>query len=167
MSSSYTNTKHKSGRPSRLHNLFRRLTLVSAFVISCAAIYQLTRLIGIEADATIENKLPHGSLKKLTDPAAFTKAYLAVNCNATLLEQTQTIRVAGHMINDDSKEAFTLIKKRPDKIRFTITRDSHQMTFGVSGDTVWRRIRTPQHKDLFALIEGLEAETWLKQKTLL
>ena len=87
-----------------------------------------------------------------------------MNCNATLLEKTQTIRVAGQMESGDNSQAFTLIKKRPDRMLFTIDRGSHQMTFGVSGETVWRRIRAPQHDDLFALIEGQEAEAWRDQR---
>jgi hypothetical protein len=87
-----------------------------------------------------------------------------VNCNATLLEKTQTMRVSGHRVNGDNRQAFSLIKKRPDQMLFTIDRGSHESTYGVSGDTVWRRIRAPQHDDLFALIEGQEADAWLDQR---
>ena len=164
MGTSYTNTRRKSAKPSKFQQSFRRFIFLGAFIISSIAIYQLIQLIRAENNTTIEATLPYGSLSELTDPAVFTQAYLAVNCNASLLEHIQTIRVTGNMVSGDSNEPFTLIKKRPDMILFTIDRDSHQMTFGVSGDTVWRRIRAPQHEDLFARIEGPEAEAWLEQR---
>jgi hypothetical protein len=89
--------------------------------------------------------LPHGTLSELTHIEAFTQVYPSVNCNAPLLANTQTIRVTGHMVNGDNRQAFSLIKKRPDRMLYTVDRGSHEMTFGASGDTVWRRIRAPQH----------------------
>jgi hypothetical protein len=70
----------------------------------------------------------------------------------------------GHLVNGDQEQAFTLLKKRPDKLLFTIESASHEMTFGVSDDIVWQRIRAPEHADFFALIEGPEAEAWLGQR---
>ncbi len=143
------------------------MIFLAALALSFAAIYSLIVFIRAEKNTTSEVELPYGSLNELTDPDAFTHAYLSANCNATLLENTQTIRVTGQMINGDHKQAFSLIKKRPDRMLFTIDRSSHEITFGVSGDTVWRRIRSPQHDDIFALIEGEEANAWLSQRTLL
>lgn len=164
MGTSYTNTRRKSGKPSKFQQSFRRFIFLAAIIISCAAVYQLITYIRAEKNTTPKMELPYGSLSELTDPATFTPAYLAVNCDATLLERTQTIRVTGHIVSGDNNEPFTLIKKRPDKMLFTIDRGSHEMTFGVSGDTVWRRIRAPQHEDLFARIEGVEAKAWLEQR---
>jgi hypothetical protein len=100
----------------------------------------------------------------LTAPEAFTRAYLSVNCNAMLLKSTQTIRIAGLIQSGGNQQAFSLIKKRPDRMLLTIDRGSYEMAFGVSDATVWRRIRSPQHEELVALIEGEEAQEWLEQR---
>lgn len=157
MVSSYTNTKRKhvhSSKTSKSRIRLKRLIYLGAISLSLAAITTIVSSIRAGDDATIEIELPHGTLVELTELEAFTQAYLSVNCNAALLEYTQTIRVDGQMINGDNSQNFVLIKKRPDQMLFTIDRGSHDMTFGVSGDTVWRRIRAPQHEDIFALIEG-------------
>lgn len=164
MASPYTNTKRRGGKPSKLQQSFRRMIFLAALALSFAAIFSLIVFIRAEKNTTSEVELPYGTLSELTDPDVFTQAYLSVNCNDTLLENTQTIRVTGQMVNGDHKQAFSLIKKRPDRMLFTIDRGSHEMTFGVSDDTVWRRIRAPQHDDLFALVEGEEADAWLGQR---
>lgn len=144
------------------------MIFLAALSIFCAAIYTLITFIRADQradqNATTELEHPYGTLSELTQPEVFKQAYLSVNCNAALLEGTETIRVAGHMVNGDHKQAFSLLKKRPSQMLFTIDRGSHQMTFGVSGETVWRRIRAPQHEDLFTRIEGQEADAWLDQR---
>jgi hypothetical protein len=164
MGSPYTNTTRKSGKPTKLQQRVKLTAYLGAIAISLAAIKTIVHFVRSEDARTAIIKLPHGSLSDLTQIKTFTQAYLTVNCNATLLEKTQTIRVSGHLVNGDNRQAFSLIKKRPDQMLFTIDRGSHEATFGVSGDTVWRRIRAPQHDDLFALIEGQEADAWLDQR---
>ena len=84
-----------------------------------------------------------------------------MNCDAELVESTQTIRVSGEMVSGTQGQAFILIKKRPDQMLLTIDYGSHEMTFGISDDSVWRRIRAPRQEDQVALIEGEEAKNWL------
>lgn len=137
---------------------------LGAVAISLGAIATIASFVRSEDESAAVTKLPHGNLSDLTQIKTFTQAYLTANCNSALLKNTQTIRVTGHVVNGDNRQAFSLIKKRPDQMLFTIDRGSHEATFGVSGDTVWRRIRAPQHDDLFALIEGQEADAWLGQR---
>jgi hypothetical protein len=167
MRSSYTNTKRKhvhSSKTSKSRIRLNRLIYLGTISLSIAAIATIVSFIRAGDDAVVGVELPYGTLVELTEPEVFMQAYLSVNCNPTLLEHTQTIRVTGHMVNGDLKQAFSLIKKRPDRMLFTIDRGSHQVTFGVSGDTVWRRTRAPQHEDIFALVEGQEARTWLAHR---
>jgi hypothetical protein len=90
-------------------------------------------------------------------------AYLSVNCKPDLLRRTQSIRVTGTIERDGLSENFTLIKKRPNKMRITIKRGSQEIIFGVSANTVWQCIRAPEQEDLFARIEGEEAAEWAAQ----
>jgi hypothetical protein len=46
---------------------------------------------------------------------------------------------------------------------FKLEHDTLQFTYGVSGASVWRRVRIPQQEDKFDLIEGDEAQTWRAQ----
>ena len=148
-----------------LQKLLKLALYLAAIGMALAAIATIVGFIRGRGNAAEALPLfPYGTLIELTEPETFKQAYMSVNCNATLLESTQTIRVAGQIVNGDNSQAFTLIKKRPDRMLFTIDRGSHEMTFGVSGDTVWRRIRAPQHEDIFALIEGEEAKAWLGQR---
>ena len=164
MGSPYTNTKRIDGKPTKIQKLLRLTLYLGAIILSLTAIATIVSFIRAEDNVTAKVELPYGTLSELTHIETFTQAYMSVNCNSTLLKNTQTIRVVGHMVVGESKQAFSLIKKRPDRMLFTIDRGSHEMTFGVSGDTVWRRIRAPQHDDLFALIEGDEAKAWLGQR---
>ena len=165
MASSYTNTKRSDSKPTMLQKLLKLALYLAAVGMALAATATIVGFIrGRDNAGEVLPLFPYGSLIELTEPEAFKQAYLEVNCNAALLESTQTIRVAGKMQSGDNSQAFVLIKKRPDRMLFTIDRGSHDMTIGVSGDTVWMRIRAPQHEDIFALIEGEEAKAWLGQR---
>jgi hypothetical protein len=164
MGSPYTNTTRKHGKPTKLQQLVKLTVYLGTVAISLGAIATIASFVRSEDESTAVIERPYAPLSELTQIETFTQAYLTANCNSALLENTQTIRVTGHVVSGDSRQTFSLIKKRPDQMLFTIDHASHEMTFGVSGDTVWRRIRAPQHDDRFALIEGPEAEAWLGQR---
>jgi hypothetical protein len=95
MGSSYTNTtrKHVKGRkPAKSQKLVKLTVYLGAICISLAAIATIVGYIRSGDTVTTEIELPHGTLSKLTHIETFTLAYLSVNCNAALLETTQTIR---------------------------------------------------------------------------
>jgi hypothetical protein len=165
MALSYTNTKRKGSKPTLLQKLLKLTLYLAAVGMAIAAIATIVSFINAKDDALEEPAaFPFGTLSELIDPGVFMQAYLSVNCNAILLESTQTIRVGGVLESDDSKQVFTLIKKRPDRMLFKVNRGSLKITFGVSDDTVWRIIRSPQREDLITLIEGEEATQWLGQR---
>lgn len=127
------------------------------------AIASLVNLIREQQVVEAEDPLPYGTLSELSVPETFIAAYLSVNCPPALLEKTQTIRVSGKMINGDQTHPFTLIKKRPDQTLMNIDLGTYEMTVGVTGKQVWRRIRVSQQADQYALIEGEEAAAWQEQ----
>ena len=132
-------------------------------MIVCAAAYSIVKSIDSTDTATDEVQFPYGSIQELSDMETFMAAYLAVNCKSDLLDRTQTIHAMGTVESGGHSLSFTLIKKRPDKMRFTMKRGSQEIIFGVSGDTVWQLIRAPRQEDQFARIEGEEAVTWMSQ----
>ncbi|MGJ8653912.1 MAG: hypothetical protein ACSHX8_11605 [Opitutaceae bacterium] len=160
MGTSYTKTKRMGGKPTIPQRLFKPALLLGTLVLFCAVIYTLITFSRSEETVTTITKLPHGTLNELTDIEAFTQAYLSVNCNRALLANTQTIRVTGNFIVGDNNLPFSLVKKRPDRMLFTIDHGSHEITIGVSEDAVWKRLRASRREDLFTLIESVEADTW-------
>jgi hypothetical protein len=165
MKSSYTNTQTIAinKRPTKLQKLAKRLFLLGVIGIVCAAAYSIVKSIYPVDTAKAEVQFPYGSIQELSDTETFMAAYLSVNCKADLLRSTQTIRAVGTIESGGDSLSFTLFKKRPDKMRFTIKQDPHEVIFGVSANTVWQCIRAPQQEDQLARIEGEEAATWVSQ----
>lgn len=165
MRSTYTKTKAINGQPTKLQKLSLLLLCIVVIGLTSATVYTLLNKKASSPNtvASDEVRLPYGSIEELSDLKTFMAAYLSVNGKSDLLRRTQTIRVTGTMERDGIIETFTLIKKRPDKLRFTIKRGSQEIIFGVSAKTVWQCVREPQQKDRFARIEGEEATAWIAQ----
>ncbi len=166
MKSAYTNTNRRTSNRRKTKRQVRRakrVLFVGVIVIVCAAAYSIVKSIDSMDTATDEVQFPYGSIQELSDMETFMAAYLAVNCKSDLLDRTQTIHAVGTVESGGHSLSFTLIKKRPDKMRFTMKRGSQEIIFGVSGDTVWQLIRAPRQEDQFARIEGEEAVTWMSQ----
>ena len=164
MRTAYTNTKAISGQPTTLQKLCWLLLFFGIIGLASAVVYTLTtNKVSSPTTAPTEVRLPYGSLEELCDPITFMAAYLSVNCKPDLLRRTQSIRVTGTIERGGLSENFTLIKKRPNKMRITIKRGSQEIIFGVSANTVWQCIRAPEQEDQFARIEGEEAAAWVAQ----
>ena len=164
MRSAYTNTKVINGQSSTLQKLCWLLLCFGIIGLSTALVYTLTNnKVSSPNTASTEVRLPYGTLEELVDPKTFMSTYLSVNCNSDLLRRTKSIRVTGTIERDGFNENFTLIKKRPNKMRITIKRGSQEIIFGVSAETVWQCIRAPGQEDQFARIEGEEAVEWAAQ----
>ena len=164
MRSNYTNTKAINGQSTTLKKLSWLLLCFGLIGLAYLAVYSvINNKVSSPNTAPAEIRLPYGSIQELSDRKTFMAAYLSVNCKSGLLRSTQTIRAAGTIESGGENSSFTLIKKRPDKMRFKIKRGSQEIIFGVSADTVWQRIRAPQQEDQFARIEGEEAAAWVAQ----
>ena len=164
MRPAYTNTKVINGQSTTLQKLCWLLLFFGIIGLASAVVYTLTtNKVSSPTTAPTEVRLPYGSLEELCDPITFMAAYLSVNCKPDLLRRTQSIRLTGTIERGGLSENFTLIKKRPNKMRITIKRGSQEIIFGVSGDTVWQLIRAPRQEDQCARIEGEEAVTWMSQ----
>jgi outer membrane lipoprotein-sorting protein len=165
MKSAYTNTHTKAinRRPTKLQKLAKRLLILGVIGIVCAAAYTVVKSVDSLDTASTDVQFPYGSIQELSDTETFMAAYLSVNCKTDLLRSTQTFRAVGTIESGGDSLSFTLIKKRPDKMRFTIKRSSQEIIYGVNADTVWQCIRAPQQEDQFARIEGEEATKWVPQ----
>ena len=166
---SYTNIKVENAEPTRLqtflHKLLRYTLYLVAACITFAATSKTISVLRTEKDTPSEaNPFPYGTIHELTELKKFKAAYLQANCNTELLQSIQTIRLTGHMGNEGESLKFSILKKRPNQILFTIDHDLYDMTFGVNGPTVWRRIRTSNQADQTSLLEDEEAQEWLDQR---
>ena len=165
MRTAYTNTKVISGQPTTLQKLCWLLLFFGIIGLASAVVYTLTtNKVSSPKSAPIEAQLPYGSIEELSDPKTFVAAYLSVNCKPDLLRRTQTLRVAGTIERDGLSETFTLIKKRPNKMRFLVKQGLKEITFGANAEIVWRCVRSPgQQEANYVRIEGDEALQWIKQ----
>ena len=165
MRHAYTNTKAINGQPTALQKLCWLLFCLVVIGLASAAVYSvINNKVSLPSAAPIEELLPYGTLKELSDPKTFMAAYLSVNCNSDLFRRTQSIRVTGTVESGGLSENFTLIKKRPDKMRFTVKQGLKEITFGANAQVVWRCIRSlQQQEDNYVRIEGDEALKWRKQ----
>ena len=165
MRRAFKNTKAINGQPTTLQKLCWLLLCFGVIGLASAAVYSvINNKASSPSAAPIEVRLPYGSLKELSDPKTFMAAYLSVNCNSDLLRRTQSIRVTGTIERDGLSENFTLIKKRPDKMRFFVKQGLKEITFGTDADIVWRCIRSPQNQEVnYVRLEGDEALKWIKQ----
>ena len=164
MRSNYTNTKAINGQSTTLKKLSWLLLCFGLIGLAYLAVYSaINNKVSSPNTAPAEIRLPYGSIQELSDRKTFMAAYLSVNCKSGLLRSTQTIRAVGTIESGSDSLSFTLIKKRPDKMRFTIKQDSQEVIFVVSANTVWQCIRAPQQEDQFARIEGEEALKWVSQ----
>ena len=165
MRRAFKNTKAINGQPTTLQKLCWLLLCFGVIGLASAAVYSvINNKASSPSAAPIEVRLPYGSLKELSDPKTFMSAYLSVNCNSDLLRRTQSIRVTGTIERDGLSENFTLIKKRPDKMRFFVKQGLREITFGTDAEIVWRCIRSPQKQEVnYVRIEGDEALKWIKQ----
>lgn len=163
MGSSYTNTKRKGGKPTKLQKLSKLAVYLGAITLVCTATYTVIKVIRASDTIQAESSSPHGSIQELISLRTFIPAYLSVNCKEPLLETTQTIRIAGTFESQGRSDEFVLIKMQPDRMLFRLERQTHQITYGVSGASVWRRVRIPRQEDRYNLIEGDEVATWRSQ----
>ena len=162
MWSTYNNKKSINGQSTTLKKLGLLLLCFGVIGLASVTVYSVinNKVISPNTAPTVV-LLPYGTIQELSDRKTFMAAYLSVNCKSDLFRSTQTIRAVGTIESGDDSSSFTLIKKRPDKMRFTIKRGSQGIIFGVSADTVWQCIRTPQQEDQFARIDGEEAAAWV------
>jgi hypothetical protein len=109
MGSPYTNTTCKHGKPTKLQQLVKLTVYLSTVAISLGAIATIASLFRSEDESTAAIERPDAPLSELTQIETFTQAYLTANCNVPLLENKQTIRVTGHVVNGDNRQAFSLI----------------------------------------------------------
>ena len=165
MRPAYTNTKVINGQSTTLQKLCRLLLCFGMLGLAAAVAYSIiNNKVSSDKSAPVAAQLPYGSIEELSDPKTFTAAYLSVNCKPDLLRHTQTLRVAGTIERDGISETFTLIKKRPNKMRFLVKQGLKEITYGANAEIVWRCVRSPELQEVnYVRIEGDEALHWIKQ----
>lgn len=162
--SKYTNIKLRGKGPSKFQ-VFLKITFGAATVLFAAgAIYTAIKSANETEKQFIAVESLHGTIDELSNPQAFVAAYVSANASGNLLPTIHTLRAFGTVDTGGIVENFTLIKQKPDRSLFILDRKTYKMTFGVSDDTVWRRIRTPQREDTYELLEGVEADVWKNQR---
>lgn len=169
MGSSYTNVKRIDDGPSKALKLAKLAILLIMISMSLAAIVASVKSSSSKDHDRSKPIASLHSLSDLQDKKSFKHEDLSARGSQRLLELecTKAIRISGHLIRGDITQPFYLTKKRPGQLLFKIDSGSHEMTIGVTSDTVWRRIRAPQQADMLGLIEAKEANSRRSQSKFL
>lgn len=104
-----------------------------------------------------EGAAPQRDLTLLVDLRA---AYLEANGGEVLLRGLQTIQLRGTLESGGQELPFLQIKKRPDQSLLTLMFEQYNLSFGVDGAEVWRRVtvegREPEYQRVEAeLADGI------------
>lgn len=84
------------------------------------------------------------------------RGFISSNGGERNMQELNSIIVSGHIMQDDQKVNFRLYRKRPDKMRITITFENFEISTIFNGELGWREVTS--RSDLVALtkIEGAE-----------
>ena len=145
-----TNPMVKQGKRSRVSavkRFFRRykiplilillLPLVIASAVSVFSSFSDVPEQEVAEDETFTSAAPINSDE-------FLDAYLLKNVGGLEADGLRSVRLAGRFVNEDSEQAFTVIKKYPNfaYIKFYLPR-GYEITYGSEGDRIWSRLDGP------------------------
>ncbi|HAV14637.1 MAG TPA: hypothetical protein DCX06_14265 [Opitutae bacterium] len=166
MANRYTNTKNI--RTERFGSSKGEKLLIASFLLLALSIvviasFNVIAFVQDSKESELTSNYSQKNIEELCNPTVFVEKYLQQNCNLELMETTQTIRISGRIIKGDSIQKFTLAKKKPDLLRLKIIQNPLEITYGVSGETVWRRTQLPNQESHTLFIEGEDAQRWIQQ----
>lgn len=108
--------------------------------------------------AELEAVVQAASFDELLDPQALKEAYVRANGGWLRLEKLLTTSIRGQMERDGVSRPFFVLKSRPDRALMTFNYTEHELTFGVDGTDVWKRVTVHGEEPQFSLVEGPAAD---------
>lgn len=87
---------------------------------------------------------PDPLTRDLSDTNQVLDDFLISNLGALQAEQLQSIRIFGHIVEGETRREFSVVKKRPNLAYLKLYLDRGvELTYGMDGGRVWRRIDAP------------------------
>lgn len=163
MSHSYTNTKRKGKKNSKLVGVLGIGALGLAVVITVAAAYKMFSSTG--SDETAEEytrTTDYGSLDELTNREKFIAAYLEAQGGIETLNSVDTMLIVGEVEIQGKQGTLRLYRKRPNLLRISNDLGSRKMTTAFDGKEVWQSLSVTSEPDKLRTIIGEEKKSWLK-----
>lgn len=159
----YTDTKRRCTGHTKGQTLLKILvamfTIIMVIAAGYAAVNYVKGLGQVESPPSYHDEPIDEPIDELAKKERFLEKYYLANFN----EDAKTIRVSGKISAAGKEQTFTLTKKRPNLMRLKIKNPPLEVTIGVNGEQVWRKIRVPTQPDTITMIEGEEAAPWIEQ----
>lgn len=163
MSHSYTNTKRKGKKSSKLVRILGIGALGLAVVFTIAAAYKI--FVSTGSDETAEEYTQatnYGSLDELTNREKFITAYLEAQGGIETLNSVDTMQIVGDVEIQGKQGTLRLYRKRPNLLRISNDYGDRRMTTAFDGKEVWQHLSVASEPDKFRTIIGEEKKSWLK-----
>ena len=84
------------------------------------------------------------------------REFISSNGGEKNMQELNSIIVSGHIMQDDQKVKFRLYRKRPDKMRITVTFDNFEISTIFNGENGWREVTSRSELVALTKIEGDE-----------
>lgn len=132
---------------SRLRRFFKRYRTPLVILVTGALAVAAVISIVSDREETSEEPAPRSvapASDKPLDQNQLLNAFLLKNLGGLDAEQLQSIRIVGEIGGGDTSRQFTAIKKRPNLAYLKLYLDQGaELTYGMNGGRVWRRINAP------------------------
>ncbi|NBB80005.1 MAG: hypothetical protein GVY36_11275 [Verrucomicrobia bacterium] len=123
---------------------YRTLLIVlitGALVVT--AIYSVVSERGASSNESASTDKPFSD-SDLLNQNEFLDAFLLNNLGGLEAEKLQSIRVVGQIVDGEASREFTAVKKRPNLAYLRLYLDQGvNLTYGMNGGRIWRRINAP------------------------
>lgn len=84
------------------------------------------------------------------------REFISSNGGEKNMQELNSIIVSGHILEDDQKVKFKLYRKRPNKMRITITIDNLEISTIFNGENAWQEVTSRAERVALTKIEGNE-----------
>ncbi len=145
----------------RFQRCLRLTPFVLAILLTLAAIWAVRVWMSDVGQHENEKEYPYGTLSELSNPEQFKLAYLRANGGRQMLKVLQSVKLTGRVETEEANYRFASVKMRPDRMLLSFQFDTHDITYGINGDVVWRRIRADGVEPKIEQLGGDEAEAML------
>ena len=163
MGNSYTNTKRKGKKGSKLVKILGVCGLGLAVVITIAAAYKIfVSTVGDESAEKYKLETDYGTIEELCNRDQFISAYLEAQGGIETLNSVETMLIAGDVVVRGKKGTLRLYRKRPDLLRIANDDGNRRLTTAYDGTEVWQRLSIASEPHKLRELTGTEKKNWLK-----
>jgi len=155
----YTSVKRRKvggqGKRPKILKPLIGLSLLMAVLAVYTALRSNTGADSSDVDDSLVNQ--YGNLSELEDPDRFMQAYLDANGGLENLENLQTMRINGLLLQDENELKIFMLKRRPDMALITYRQGQSEVTHGHAEGRFWVRSYTPDKAPVYREMSEVES----------